>query len=200
VAASLAVSLAGCGGKDDTGGLPSDGGQSSTTTSSTPVSTASATPTVAPTTSTQKYGALTLVLDHTAQPPADAQAALQAYEEFERAAHHSEATNVEDPNLGKRGADKALQNVRDIVKGQKAQKVLTGGTIKVKVKVARANGNLVAFNGCYDQSKSVLVRANGTSYTGPLTKKYPRMALTVFVTNASGLWRVSEYDLKADKC
>jgi hypothetical protein len=54
-----------------------------------------------PTRSSQRYGGLTLVLDRSAPPPANAQAALQAYDDYERSAHKSMATNAEDQNLAK---------------------------------------------------------------------------------------------------
>jgi hypothetical protein len=153
-----------------------------------------------PTRSSQRYGGLTLVLDRSAQPPANAQAALQAYDDYERSAHKSMATNAEDQNLAKKTLGKPLQFIRDVVRDQKTKGVRTGGSVAVTVKVVRASTALAAFSGCYDQSKSVLVRANGTSYIGPGAKKYPRMQLTVIVTSFGGLWRVTEYNLKADKC
>jgi hypothetical protein len=125
--------------KDDSGGLLPLG--TSTTTSSVPTPTASAaspTPTAGPTRSSQKYGALTLVMDHSAQPPANAQAALRAYEDYERSSHKSMATNVEDPNLAKRSAGSALQDIRGVLKDQKATGVRTGGLITVTVKLVRA--------------------------------------------------------------
>jgi hypothetical protein len=198
--APLTLLLAACGGGDYTGGLPAVT-DSSTSPSSTASSTnPSTTPAVLPVRSAQKYAALTLVLDHTAPPPAGAGPALTAYQDFERSAHRSEATNVEDPNLAKAASGQAVQFVRGIVKGQQAKAERTGGTITVKVKLARSSAELAAFTGCYDQSKSLLVRANGTSYVGPLAKKYPRLRLTVIVTNIVGSWQVTDYDLKADRC
>jgi hypothetical protein len=198
---ALLASLVACGDKDDSGGLPSIG--TSTTASSAPTPTASApspTPTAVPTRSSQKYGTLTLVLDHSAQPPENAKVALQVLEDYERSAHRSEATNVEDPNLAKKASGQPLQRVRDILRDQKSQGVRTGGSITVTVKLVRASAAVAAFSGCYDQSRSLLVRANGTSYTGPLTKKYPRLKLTAIITNVAGLWLVTERALKADKC
>lgn len=196
----LAASLAGCGGKDDeSGGLPSLPSTPSSTATDTPSATPT-TPAALPIRSTQKFGGLTLVLDHTAQPPANALAALQAYESFESSAHKSLATNVEDPNLAVNSGDKALQMVRDVLKDQKTKKVRTGGSVTVTFKLVKANAALAAFSGCYDQSKSVLVRANGTSYVGPGAKSYPRLPLNLIVTNVGGPWKVTEYNLKAGKC
>jgi hypothetical protein len=198
---ALLASLVACGNKDDSGDLPSLG--TSTTTSSAPTPTASAaspTPTAVPTRSSQKYGALTLVLDHSAQPPANAQAALRAYEDYERSSHKSMATNVEDPNLAKRSAGAALQDIRGVLKDQKATGVRTGGLVTVTVKLVGAGAAVAAFSGCYDQSKSLLVRANGTSYIGPETKKAPHIQIAVVVTNVTGQWMVTEYNLKGDKC
>ncbi|HEY0693946.1 MAG TPA: hypothetical protein VGD71_33485 [Kribbella sp.] len=200
-AAVLVVALAACGGKADSGGLPSTSTTPSDPLTSTPsTSTPPPQPTAAPIRSTQKYSSLTLVLDHSAQPPANAKVALQVYEDYERSAHRSEATNVEDPNLGKKASGQPLQRVRDILRNQKSQGVRTGGSITVTVRLVRASAAAAAFSGCYDQSKSLLVRANGTSYTGPLTKKYPRLKLNVIITNVAGLWLVTERNLKADRC
>lgn len=200
LAAGLAVSLTACGGNDDSGGdLPSLTPTPSATPTSAPT-TAPASPAVLPVRSTQKYGGLNLVLDHTAQPPANALAALQTYEAYERGAHKSLATNVEDPSLAAKSTGQALQMVRDVLRDQKTKKVRTGGTVTVTFKLVRASGALAAFSGCYDQSKSVLVRANGTSYVGPGAKSYPRLPLTLIVTNMGGPWKVTEYNLKAGKC
>jgi hypothetical protein len=166
---------------------------------STPTETPSPRPSVQPTHTSQKLGALTLVQNHTA-PPANAELALEAYEEYERATHNSQATNVEDPRLTKVAAAQPVQLVRDSVRDQKAKGVKTGGTITITAKLVRASGSLAVFTGCYNQSKSLLVRANGTSYTGPLTKQYPQLNLNVVVTNVSGVWTVTEYLLKAGSC
>ena len=198
--AGLAVSLVGCGGKDDSGGLPSaGGGTSAPPTSSAPTPTMS-TPTAEPTTSTQKYGPLTLVLNHAATTSDDTLLALRAYNEYERSSHKTLATNVEDPKLAQLSGEAPLRDIRNILRGQKAQAVRTGGTITVTVKVAAARPALVGFSGCYDQSKSLLVRANGSSYVGPGTKKTPKINIEGVVTIVSGLWKVTEYNLKGDKC
>jgi hypothetical protein len=199
----LLLALTACGSNDNkSSDLPTSPASSSSVPSTPPPSTVapSMQPTAAPTRSSQKYDTLTLVLDHSAQPPAVAQAALAVYEEFERSAHKTMATNVEDPNLAKKATAQPLGFVRGVMRDQKAKGLRTGGTVTVKVKLYRASVALAAFNGCYDQSKSVLVRANGTSYAGPGAKQYPRMQLTVIVSNTGGLWRVTEYNLKADKC
>ena len=201
VAAGLAVSLVGCGGgKDDATDLPTIGGQSSGPSSSTPGPTTPAPPTAVPTTSTQKYGPLTLILNHTATSSENAQLALQAYQEYERSSHNTLATNVEDPKLAERSSGSALQDIRNVLRDQKSKGVRTGGAITVTVKVTRSSGGLAALTGCYDQSKSLLVRANGTSYVGPGTKKSPRIKIEVVVTNVASLWKVTEYNLKGDKC
>jgi len=158
------------------------------------------TPTAAATRSTQKLGALTLVLDHSAQPPATAVAALQGYDEFERSVNNLMATNVEDANLAKRGAPAAIKQFRDVARDQKAKAEHAGGLITVATKVDRVNEAVALLTGCYDQSKSVLVRSNGTTYVGALTKQYPRMQLRVVVSNVASRWMVTEYDLKATKC
>ncbi len=192
----LILGLVACG-NDSAGAPPAAGTPSAAPSTSTPRTVA--TPTVAPTRSTQKYGALTLVQNHAA-PPANAALALEAYEEYERATHNSQATNVEDPRLTKVATGQPVQLVRDSVRDQKAKGVKTGGTITITAKLVRASGSLAVFSGCYNQSKSLLVRANGTSYTGPLTKQYPQLNLNVVVTNASGIWTVTEYLLKAGSC
>lgn len=198
--AGLAMSLVGCGGKDDTGGLPTGGGGSSTPpTSSAPTPTAS-TPSAEPTTSTQKYGPLTLVLNHTATTSVNAQLALRAYNDYERSSHKTLATNVEDPKLATLSAEGPLRDIRGILRDQKAKAVRTGGTITVTVKVAAERPTLIGFSGCYDQSKSLLVRANDTSYVGPGAQKTPKIKIEVVVTDVGGLWKVTEYNLKGDKC
>lgn len=194
---ALALTLVAC---SNDGGGASESPAPTTSQPTTSAPTPTPRPSVQPTKTTQKYGPLTLVLDHTAPPPANAKAALQAYEGYERSAHRSQATNVEDPAPAKYGVGGALQVVRDSLRGQNADGVRTGGVISIKVKLVRASAAVAAFSGCYDQSKSLLVRANGTSYTGPLTMKYPQLLFKVIVTNAAGLWRVTEYDLTTGNC
>ena len=197
IASALVLSLAACGGDDTKATDAAPTPMPSAT--STPTKTPSQKPSVQPTHTSQKLGALTLVQNHTA-PPANAELALEAYEEYERATHNSQATNAEDPGLTKVAAGQPVQLVRDSVRDQKAKGVKTGGTITITAKLVRASGSLAVFTGCYDQSKSLLVRANGTSYTGPLTKQYPQLNLNVVVTNVSGVWTVTEYLLKAGSC
>ncbi|TCC64337.1 hypothetical protein E0H73_07970 [Kribbella pittospori] len=198
----MMVLPAACGGSDDTGGLPAAGSDSSGPSSSTPATTpaSAATPTPVPTTSTQKYGALTLVINHKPAPPAAAAQALQAYDAFERASHKTQATNVEDPTLATWGAAAALQDIRRILQSQKTQKVRTGGAITVTTKVVRTSAAAAALDTCYDQSKSVLVRANGTTYVGPGAKKDPKLSASVILGNIAGVWKVTEYNLKAEAC
>jgi hypothetical protein len=199
-AATLTVSLAACGGNDDSGGLPTVSTAPSDTPASASATTAAPTPTAPPTSSTQKFGTLTLVLDHTPKPPANSELVLQAYDEFERSAHKTYATNVEDPALARRAGVAALQDARKVLQDQKAKKVRTGGSITVTVKVDRTNAAVAGLSSCYDQSKAVLVRADGTTYVGPGAKQYPRLKVTVILANVGGLWKVTEYNLRRDIC
>jgi hypothetical protein len=200
IAAALTISLAGCGdGKNDSADPPASTPPSDRPTTA-PTTSAPPTSTVPPTRSTQKYGSLTFVLDHTTKPAADSDRVLQAYDEYERSSHKSFATNVEDPALGRRTAGPALRDVRSVLQDQKAKKVRTGGLITVTVKVDRLSPAVAALNSCYDQSKSVLVRADGTTYVGPGAKQFPRLKVTVVLTNVAGLWKVTEYNLKRESC
>ena len=199
-AAALTVSLAACGGGENDSVAPPASTAPSGPPTSAPTTTAPSTPTEPPTRSTQKYGALTLVLDHTSKPAADSDLVLQAYDEYERSSNKSFATNIEDPALGRRTADPALQDVRSVLQDQKTKKVRTGGLITVTVKVGRLRPSVAALNSCYDQSKSVLVRADGTTYVGPGAKQYPRLKVAVVLTNVGGIWKVTEYNLKREAC
>jgi hypothetical protein len=200
--APLVVLPAACGGGDDTGGLPTVSSTPTESSSSTPASTP--TPTVAPTTvpatGTQKYGALTLVINHKPTPPANAALALRAYDEFEQSSHKSLATNVEDAGVAKRSAGTALKDIRSVLQDQKAKKVRTGGLVTLTTRVVRVSGAVAALDTCYDQSKSVLVRADGSTYVGPGTKKNPELKASVILVNVAALWKVSEYNLKAGPC
>lgn len=195
----LTFALVACG-NDSAGAPPAASTPPPAPPASTPTTVPTPTVTVTPIRSTQKYGDLTLVLDHTARPPANVEAALEAYEEFERAAHESAATNVEDPNLAKKSVGAPLAYIRDELRKQKVQKARSGGTVTVTIKLIRAGKVLTAFSSCYDQSKATLIRADGTSYKGPGAAKYPRMLLTVIVSQMDGLRRVTEYSYKAANC
>ncbi|MEI8412579.1 MULTISPECIES: hypothetical protein [unclassified Kribbella] len=199
--APLAFGLTACGG-DDTGGLPTVSSAPTESSSSTPAT--SATPTVAPTTApastTQKYGALTLVINHKPTPPANATLVLQAYDEFEQSSNKAQATNVEDQVLARRATGAALQYIRDALKEQKAAKERTGGQITVTTKVAKIGSGVAGLDTCYDQSKSTLIRADGTSYRDSVLKQYPRLKVSVILVNISGIWKVSEYNVKSEAC
>jgi hypothetical protein len=198
-AAAVTVSLAACGGGKNDSTTPPASTPPSDRPTTAPTTTAPSTPTEPPTRSTQKYGALTLVLDHTAKP-ADSDLVLQAYDEYERSSHKSFATNIEDPALARRTAGPALHDVRSVLQDQKTKKVRTGGLITVTVKVGRLSPSVAALNSCYDQSKSVLVRTDGMTSVGPGAKQYPRLKVAVVLTNAGGLWKVTEYNLKRETC
>ncbi|WP_405055909.1 hypothetical protein OG474_24575 [Kribbella sp. NBC_01505] len=201
VSVALAVSLAACGGKDKASDLPSLG-ESTPQPTSTPTSggtSAKPTPTAKPTKSTQKYGTLTLTLDHPGAS-ADAEAALAAYDDYERATHKTAASNVEDPLVAKVSSGQALTTARGWLADQKKQGVKTSGVIAETVKVVKVNATVAGLSSCYDQSKSVLVRANGTSFVGPGTKAFPRIKITAIVANISGSWKLTEYNVVREKC
>ncbi|TDD58302.1 hypothetical protein E1263_20010 [Kribbella antibiotica] len=196
---ALVCSLAACGGKDDkSSGLPTltpDPTKSSSTPSSTPTPP---TPTALPTTSTQKYGGLTVILNHP-NPPANSDDVFAAYDNFERAANKTAATNVEDPTLTKYAVGAALTTIRGHLADQKSKKVVTGGQVRLTTKV-ETFGAIAALTTCLDQSKSVLVRANGTTYVGPGAKKFPRIKIVVILGPLDSQWKVTGYNVKGEKC
>jgi len=93
-----------------------------------------------------------------------------------------------------------VEAVREVIAGRVAKKERTGGRVTATVKVAKASTRLVVLTGCYDQSRSVLVRANGSSYRGPLSTKYPKLRLTVTVARGTDRWQINEYSLKEGTC
>ncbi|WP_405055913.1 hypothetical protein OG474_24595 [Kribbella sp. NBC_01505] len=199
LATALVCTVAACGGKDDKStDLPTPAPKP-TTSSSTPSSTPTApTPSALPTTSTQKYGGLTVILNHL-NPPANSDDVFAAYDNFERAANKSSATNVEDPTLKKYAVGAALTTLRGALADQKAKKVVAGGQVTLTTTV-QVIGAIGALTTCFDQSKQVLVRANGTTYVGPGTKKFPRIKIVVVLGRVGGQWKVTEYNVKGEKC
>lgn len=196
------MSLVACGGTDEVADPPPTTSPTATPSASTP----SATPTPSATTpapdkprSVQKYGTLTLTLDLPAKP-GTARAALRSYADFERRTHKMLATNVDDPGLKEIAVPALVKSIRDNVAGQVARKDLSGGLVKVTARVRGASLRLVLLTGCYDQSKSVLVRANGVAYRGPGATKWPKLKLTVILTNMGGAWMLTEYTLKNTPC
>lgn len=147
----------------------------------------------------QKYGPLTLILDRPAKP-GSATAALRVYSDFERVSHKVLATNVDDPALGGSVAPALVKTIRDILTDQIAKKVRTGGEVTVTVRVVGASPRLVVLTGCYDQSKSLLVRANGTGYRGPGATKDPKMTLNVTISNTTGRWILADYQFADGSC
>ncbi|MBB6566923.1 hypothetical protein HPO96_30795 [Kribbella sandramycini] len=197
-AVALVCSLAACGDNDaKSSNLPTLTAEPSTT-SPPPTQSASPKPTALPTTSTQKYGGLTVILNHP-NPPANSDDVLAAYDNFERAANKSTATNVEDPTLPKYAVGAALTTIRAQLADQKAKKVVTGGQVNLTTKVQIID-RIGALTTCFDQSKSVLVRANGTAYVGPGTKAFPRIKVVVVLGVFDGQWKVAEYNIKREKC
>lgn len=202
LAGATIVSLVACGGTDDVADPPpTSPTATSTSTSPSPSGTPGASPTPAADKprSVQKYGTLTLTLDLPAKP-GTARAALRSYADFERRTHKMVATNVDDPGLKEIAVPAPVKAIRDNLAGQIARKERSGGQVSVTARVRRASSNLVLLTGCYNQSKSLLVRANGTAYRGPGATKYPKLKLTVIITNMGGAWMLTEYRYTDDPC
>ena len=202
--AALGLSLSACGGDDGPGALPptDDSAGTPSTAPATPVPSTVPTPTrsVEPPTVVVTYGPLTLTVARPADAPATAAPALRAYTDFEQRSHKMYGTNVDDPGLAQLAGSAPLKMVRDVLAGQVAKKQRTGGRVTATVKVAKASTRLVLLTGCYDQSRSLLVRANGSSYRGPLATKYPKLGLTVTVARGTDRWQINEYSLKEGTC
>lgn len=201
LAVVLTASLAACGDKKDPGSLPSLGDSTSATPSSTPTpSSASVTPTAVPTEATAKYRDLTLVLKRPAARDPKAEPGIRQFLKFHQLLAGILAGGPTTPELSQIADPSVVQGVSVLEKPLRQAKERSGGQLTVHITKTRVSGSLAVIDGCFDQTKLVTIRPNGTRYVDASTKRNPTMVVRSTLSDAAGLWRVTEYVLKEGKC
>jgi hypothetical protein len=82
---------------------------------------------------------------------------------------------------------------------QRKLKEQAGGTLTIRVTEAQASTRVAVVQACFDQTKLVMIRPNGSRYVDATVKENPTMAIRATVTSLVGKWKVTEYSL-GDKC
>jgi hypothetical protein len=204
VAVGLASVLVACSGSDNKGdGVPSPGDTPSVT-ASTPTPTASVvaspTPTAAPTRIVSKYQDLTLVLLRPATMDPKAGPALEALQRFHELFAGMGAGGPTPAELSEVASPATVTVVNGLFKAQRQAGERGAGQLTIRITKVKVGAPLVLVDGCFDQTKLVTVRRNGTRYVDPTVKRGPTMVMQVILNNTNGPWRVDEYVLKASKC
>lgn len=202
VTPTLLLSLAACGGDGDkSSDLPTSVPSSSNTPSTPPPSTvATPTPSSEPTRTMTKYGDLTLDLRRPAKDDAKAQPAVARFLALHRsfaAMATGQTAPAELPTIATRSV---IQTLNDLLAPQRKAKERAGGTLTVRVTAAQASASIAIVEGCFDQSKLVMIRPDGSRYVDATVKKSPTAVVRVTVSAPSGHWQVSEFSLKGKTC
>ena len=204
VVSVLTCALAACGGKDDTADdLPTLTPQPSTPATSTPpVSpTPKPTPTAEPTQTITKYGKLTLVFNQPASVDAKARQAVKTYRVFQQIFRGMLGTSTDDPLLKTVAGPSAVTYVQGVLQNQVKDGDKLGGTLTITTKVQGVGDALVVLGGCFDQSKSYVIRPNGTTYVPEVVKKRPELQVTATASAGAGAgWKITEYTLGSGPC
>jgi hypothetical protein len=200
LAVVLAVSPAACGGKD-AGSLPTLGGSTSSPGPSTPTSSTSlSTPTAVPTRTVGKYRDLSLVLLRPATVDPKAERGVAKILEFHQVLAGIFAGGPTPPAMSQTADANVSKIVDGLAQPLRQAKERSGGQLTVRITKARASGSLTVVDGCFDQTKLVTIRPNGTRYVDPTVLRNPTMVVRSTLSDSTGVWRVTEYVLKEGKC
>jgi hypothetical protein len=195
------VSLTACGGKDDAGGLPTLGGSTSSPAPSTPTSsTPSPTPMAVPTQTVGKYRDLTLVVLRLATMDPKAEPGVAKFLEFNQLLGGIFAGGPTPPAMSQLADSNVSKIVDGLAKPLRQAKERSGGQLTVRITKTRTSGPLTVIDGCFDQTKLVTIRPNGTRYVDPTVKRNPTMVVRSTLSSSAGIRRVTEYVLKEGKC
>ena len=199
VAAALVFVLVACSGSDNKGGgVPSPAGTPSVTASSPMAGVP--TPTAAPTRVVSKYQDLTLVLLRPATMDPTAGPALEVLQRFHQLFAGIAAGGSTPAELSQVASAATVGVINGLFKAQRQAGERGAGQLTIRTTKVKVGTSLVMVDGCFDQTKLVTVRADGTRYVDPTVKRGPTMALRVMLSKTSGPWQVDEYVLKASKC
>jgi hypothetical protein len=195
---ALLLALTACGGSDGKSSeLPTLTPQSTSSASSPP---SSVSPTASPTKAVTKYQDLTLELlrSTTLQPKASvAYERLQRLQELFASMIAGSPTPAEFSQLAN---GTTVKRFNELLKPQRQAKERGGGQLTIRTTKITASTSLVVIEGCFDQTRLVTVRPNGTRYVDPTVKESPTMTMRAVLSNTAGPWRVDEHFLVGGKC
>jgi hypothetical protein len=196
----MACSLAACGGKDgESSDLPSMP-ESTNSVSSTPTPSTSGTPTAVPSQTTAKYRDLTLVLNRpTAVDPKTEPAVLQFLRIHQLFAVMASGRPA-PAELSKIAASAPVNFLNAVLAGDRQAKQRGSGTLTVSVTKAQASASAAVVDGCFNQSKVVTIRANGSRFVDPSVKRDPMFPVRVTLSRGTGTWTISDYAFREGQC
>jgi hypothetical protein len=197
---TLLLTLAACGGNDDKSSDLPTLPPSSSNTPSTPPSSATPTPTAEPTQAITKYGDLTLELTRPATVDAKAEIGVARFWEVHQAFATMLSGGKTPASLSSIATGDVVKSLDAAVASQRQAKEHSGGSLTVRAMVAMADRNVAVVDGCFDQTKLVTIRSNGTRYVDPTVKQGPVKHVRVTLSSTAGKWLVSEYSLKGSSC
>jgi hypothetical protein len=195
LAGALAASLTACGGKE-AASAPPPVAQSSTTPSSSPTPTTTPTPNGAG----GKYGDLTLVVRRPAKTKANTTAALASFQSMHESFAAMLAGQKTPAELSDVATPDLISRLSALLDSQRKLKEHGGGTLTIRVTEAQASRQVAVVEACFDQSKLVTIRPNGSRYVDATVKEDPTMVIRATVTSLLGKWKVTEYTLNGGTC
>jgi len=203
-AAMMVASLAACGGSDAKGALPTYTGPRtpSTTATSAPSTTAPSATATGPVAlvahSAYTYGGLKVIVNLPADIPSASTPRVRVFSEFLQSMGRTVARNKLDPAL----ADLAPSDVVKYVKTATAGESLQGiGSLTITISSARTvSQGPTMITGCFDQSKLVQVRRDGSHYIDAGARKHPSLKMAAEVNPARASGAVSRFTFAAGPC
>jgi hypothetical protein len=143
---------------------------------------------------------LTLVFNQPATVDAKARPALKTYRVFQQTFRGMLGTDRDDPLLASVAGPSVVQYVQKVLQNQRKDGDRLGGTLTVTAKVQQVGQAAVLIGGCFDQSKSVVIRPNGSRYQSDVIKKQPRLEIGAIASMSAGGWRITDYRLEKNPC
>ncbi|NEA31527.1 hypothetical protein [Streptomyces sp. SID13031] len=203
VTPTLLLTLAACGGNDDkSSDLPTIP-PSSSSTLSTPPSSASPTPTkptAVPTQTTAKYRDLTLVLNRPAAVDAKAGPIVLLFQQVHQLFAVMAGGQSAPAELSKIADPSAVKYLNEILAADRKAKQHAGGTLTVSVTKVQPGTTLAVVDGCFNQSKVVTIRPDGSRFVDPSIGRNPALPVRMTLSRGTGIWKISDYAFRDGKC
>lgn len=202
VAPALLLTLAACGGSDDKSvDLPTMTPQPTKSVSSTPAPSTPAT--LTPTASANpvtKYRDLTLQLVPPRSLDIKARTAFERLQRFQGLFASMVAGAPTPAEFSLLASPQTVKRFNDLMKAQRQAKERGAGQLTIRTTKVTVGKALIAVEGCFDQTKLVTIRPDGSRYVDPTVTADPTMAMQAVLTNTTGPWRVDSYTLTDGKC
>jgi len=205
---SVALLLAGCSAKAESGGEPAVTESSPAKTSATPSTTPTPTPTAAaaPARSTATYGVLTLELQRTGKVIPAMEPAITTFMKLHEDFATMAAGQAQPKDMTSLASAPVINFLSSQLTDQRKRKEHSAGTLAIRgIKLAGTNisrseaGTTVTsavVAGCFDQRKLVTIRPDRTKYVDSTVRQFPTLRISATVTGA----KITAYELKAGTC